>query len=347
MKFLLITLEFPPDKGGVANYLAGICGELKDVVVLKPKQFRFFWPKWIKTIIQVLQIKHSQKIDMIMLSHILPVGYVALIFKKFFNIPYIVFTHGMDVLVPQTSGWKKFWLKNILKNANFVVANSEFTQSAILNLIGDTENKKTKTEIIYPCPNPNIKILEFPKKLSDKKIILSVGRLVERKGFDKVIEAMPEILKEAPNLVYMIIGDGHYKEKLLELKEKNKLGNNVVFISGVNDKELHVYYGMSDIFIMPARKIDGDVEGFGIVYLEAALFGKPSIAGCDGGSPEAVLDNETGFIVDGNNVDEISKSIIKLLKDEDLRKRMGEAARKRVLDEFRWEKQVGKLKKIL
>lgn len=278
-----------------------------------------------------------------MVSHVLPMGYVALIFKKIFSIHYIVFTHGMDILIPQQNKWKKFWVKKILKNANLVVSNSGFTRDEILKL----GVKKQKTEVIYPCPNPNIKNLEFPKKLSDKKIILSVGRLVERKGVDKVIEAMPEILKEVPNLVYMIIGNGPHKEKLLELKEKNKLGNSVIFVSDVKDKEMHVYYGMSDVFVMPARKINGDVEGFGIVYLEAALFGKPSVAGKDGGAPEAVLDNETGFIIDGNNIDEISKIIKKLLKDEELCRKMGERARQRVLQEFRYEKQVEKLKKIL
>ncbi|NQU83210.1 MAG: glycosyltransferase family 4 protein [Parcubacteria group bacterium] len=341
MKYLLITLEYPPMTGGVANYLAGVCSVLKDVRILKPKSFRLFWPKWIPAFFQAKKIIKQENTKIVMISHILPMGYVALLLRVFCNTPYIVFTHGLDILTPQSSGWKNFWMKVILKWARLVVANSNFTRNEILKL----GIKKEKTEIIYPCPNSNIKNLQFNKMMTDKKIILSVGRLVERKGFDRVIEAMPKILQEIPGLIYMIVGDGPYKKNLLELKEKYNLGERVNVISNVGDNGMHVYYGMSDVFVMPSRQIGGDVEGFGIVYLEAALFGKPSIAGCDGGSPEAVLDNQTGLIVDGNNSNEIADAIIRLIKDNDLRQRLGKNARERVVGEFTWEKQVEKLKR--
>ncbi|MEA3272402.1 MAG: glycosyltransferase family 4 protein, partial [Patescibacteria group bacterium] len=347
MKFLLITLEFPPDKGGVANYLAGICSVFKNVDILKPKLFRFFWPRWTSVFFQAFKIIRQNKTEMIIVSHVLPIGYVALVFKKLLGIPYIVFTHGMDVLLPQKNQHKKFWLKKILQNARLVVANSEFTQNVILNLIGDSENKKIKTEVIYPCPNPKIKTLQFNRDLSKKKVILTVGRLVARKGIDKVIEAMPKILKELPNAVYMIVGDGPLKKELREIVKEKKLGDKIIFCGDVQDSEMHVYYGMSDIFIMPSRNLDGDVEGFGIVYLEAALFGKPSIAGKDGGAPEAVLDGETGILVNSLNTDEIADAIIRLLKDDELRQRFGANAKERVVREFTWEKQVEKLQRYL
>lgn len=337
---LLITLEYPPQKGGVANYLAGICGVLSDTAVLNVKLSRFIWPKWFPVFLKVFRMVRKKRPEIIFVSHILPIGYIALLFKFVFDVPYIVFTHGMDVLMAQKNFWKKFWLKKILKNANIIIANSEFTRSEILKL----GIKKEKTGVVYPCPNPEIKIIQFNKKTTNKKIILSVGRLIKRKGFDNVIRAMPKILKEIPGAIYLLVGSGPYKNELEKIRDKNNLKKNIIFVDGINDKEMHAYYGMSDVLVMPSRRIDSDVEGFGIVYLEAALFGKPSIAGKDGGMPEAVLDNETGFVVDGENPDEIANATIKLLKDNELREKMGERARKRVLEEFRWEKQSEKIK---
>lgn len=346
MKFLLITLEYPPMVGGVANYLKDVSRVLgKDnCLVYGPCILaRFFWPKWLPSMLRARKIIREQKIDLTLVSHILPIGYLALFYKKIFGIPYIVFTHGMDILMPQKSEWKMFWVKKIIKNARGIVANSEFTRVEIIKLGA----KKEKTAVVYPCPNQNIKILRFKGGFNGKKVILTVGRLVKRKGIDKVIEAMPAILKEVPEAVYFVVGRGHYKNELLKLKNKLNLGDKVIFTENARDEELNFFYASSDIFVMPSRRIGGDVEGFGIVYLEAALFGKPSVAGNVGGAPEAVLDGKTGLIANPENSEAIAKSIIKLLKDDKLRVQMGEAAKNRVLNEFVFEKQMEKMKHLI
>lgn len=346
MKFLLITLEYPPMIGGVANYLKDVCRILgKDnCLVFGPKiLFRFFWPKWLPALFSARKIIREKKVDMVLISHILPIGYLALIYKFFFKIPYIVFVHGMDILISQESSWKTFWIKKIIKNAQGVVTNSEFTRVEVLRLGA----KKDKTAVVYPCPNQNIKLLRFKGGFNGKKVILTVGRLVKRKGIDKVIEVMPKILESVPEAVYFVVGNGPCENELLELKNKLNLKDKVFFAENTRDEEMNFYYASCDIFVMPSRRIGGDVEGFGIVYLEAALFGKPSIAGSAGGSSEAVLDGVTGLVVDPENTEEITEAIIKLLKDDALRLQMGEAARNRVMNEFVFEKQMEKMKHLI
>ena len=332
--------------GGVANYLKDVCRTLgKDnCLVCGPNILaRFFWPKWLPTLFRARKIIREKKVDMVLISHILPMGYLALIYKKIFGIPYIVFTHGMDIVNPRENKWKTFWMKKIIKNARGVVANSEFTRAEILKLGA----KKEKTAVVYPCPNRNIKVLRFKGGFQGKKVILSVGRLVKRKGVDKVIEAMPKILESAPEAVYFIVGKGPYKEELLELKNKLNLGDSVIFAEDTRDEEMNFFYASSDIFAMPSRRMGGDVEGFGIVYLEAALFGKPSVAGNAGGAPEAVLNGVTGLVVNPDSAEEIAGAIIKLLKDDTLRAQMGEAAKNRAMSEFVFEKQMEKIKHLL
>lgn len=346
MKFLLITLEYPPMVGGVANYLKDVCRALEkdNCLVYGPNILaRFFWPKWLPALWRARKIIREKKVDMVLVSHILPIGYLALIYKKIFGTSYIVFTHGMDIMNPQENKWKVFWIKKIIKNARGVVANSEFTRAEVLKLGA----KKDKTAVVYPCPNQNIKFLRFKGGFNGKKVILSVGRLVKRKGVDKVIEAMPRILDAVPEAVYFVVGSGQYKNELLELKNKLNLGDKVIFAEKTKDEEMNFFYASSDIFAMPSRRMGGDVEGFGIVYLEAALFGKPSVAGDTGGAPEAVLDGVTGLIVNPESAKEIANAIIKLLKDDALRTQMGEAAKNRAMKEFVFEKQMEKMKHLI
>lgn len=384
-KSLLITLDWPPSRGGVANYLWNIYSRLPrdfgviltnidvpsaepthlkksppgfpaessgDGLILAPlggdsgaekgpKTYRrellgSLWPKWLRAYFEAIKIVRAEKIEAVHLSHILPVGYIAWMFKKVYGIPYVVYLHGMDIMLAQKSPWKKIWAKNILRNADLIIANSKFTAGEAVK--AGAQNKKI--EILYPCPNIVPSGEDAP---AEKNIILSVGRLVPRKGFDKVIEAMPEILRAGPNVEYQIVGDGPYATELKQSAEKLGVGGQVKFFHNISDADLPEFYKNCKMFAMPAREIRGDVEGFGIVYLEAASFGKPSIAGNTGGAPEAVLNNQTGLTVNPESRAEIADAIIKLLKDENLRANLGKAARERVLTEFTWEKQINKI----
>ena len=335
-KILLLTPDYPPNRGGVANYLWNIYSRLprESVVVLSEKLSGKIWPRWLPAYFEAVKTIRAEKIESVHISHILPMGYVVWMIKKVFGIPYVVYLHGMDILLAQKSWWKKMWAKKILLEADLVIANSEFTRKEAQKIVD------RKIEIVYPCPN----ISASPEITHDKtNIILSVGRLVARKGFDKVIEAMPKVLREIPEAKYFIVGGGPDAERLKSLTKNLQLDDKVIFYDNVVDGQLPDLYRQCDIFVMPCRQIGADVEGFGIVYLEAALFGKPSVAGRSGGVPEAVLDGKTGIVVNPDNVDEIAAAIIKLLKDDNFRRQLGEAAKNRVQNEFTWEKQIEKI----
>jgi phosphatidylinositol alpha-1,6-mannosyltransferase len=176
------------------------------------------------------------------------------------------------------------------------------------------------------------------KRKDANKVILTVGRLVERKGHEFVLKALPLIAERYPQLKYLIIGKGPMEKKLRNIVERKKLSDVVEFHGEVDN--IADFYGNCDVFIMPSRFIEkkGDVEGFGLVFLEANFFGKPVIAGNSGGISDAVIDGETGILVNPENPKEIADAVLKLFDDPKLARKLGEQGRKRVLEEFTWDR---------
>lgn len=386
-KSLLITLEFPPIQGGVSNYYYNLFNNFpsNDIVILTNSEKKLFsktqykiyykkfistskliWPKWIFLFFIAKKIMKNENIELIHVGHILPVGTVALIIKKCFGIPYLVYTHGMDIIYSQYSKRKKRLLKLILKNANYIIANSQFTKEELIKL-GASDKKIT---IVYPCPNlipEDIDLKEQQKilnqyNLKDKKIILTVSRLVKRKGHDMVIRSLKNVLKAVPNTIYIIIGDGPYRQKLQDLTKDLNLQNNVIFLGDKNiflnkkdELELQTFYQNCQIFIMPAREVKEiisnrtrrEAESFGSVFLEANLFEKPVIGGKSGGQPDAIEDGVSGLLVDPESENKISESIIRLLTDRELAAKLGKQGRQRAIEKFNWANEAKKIIELL
>jgi len=385
-KSLLVTLDFPPNLGGVAAYYYNVCQNLPadKIIVLAPEQegaeafdqkqnftiirknllnnlpqtkpksiFRILTRfQWVTIIKHLTEIIDSHKIELIQVGQILPLGTLAMICRRRKKIPYVVYTHGLDITLPQRFKRKKILLKKIIKNARAIIANSHWTKDE-LEKLGAEPNKVI---VAYPCPNiaaeqsSEWKIEEIKKEhgLKDKKILLTVGRLVARKGHDMVIKALPKIIKEVPNLIYLIIGSGPYRENLNKLVNQNSLQDYVEFISSVSQNDLAALYQVCDAFIMPSRQLkNGDVEGFGIVYLEANLFGKPVIGGQSGGVSEAVVHGQTGILVSPTDLNQISQATIRLLTDQAYAAKLGTQGLERVSSQFDWPSQVEKVKHIL
>ncbi len=365
-KSLFITLDFPPVVGGVARYYQDLVEQFtkEEVLVVAPcardtkesshtqvlrKNLlwsHWLWPRWTKSIFTIWRLVRIHNINILWAGQLLPIGTVCVLLKLFSQTPYIVFVHGMDIGI--LSGRKKYLAKIILKNASFVVANSRHTeklaqQCGVLSSV-----------IVHPCPTDLTVHTKsnalLPQKLQNKPLILSVGRLVERKGFDRIIALMPQLLEKLPDTHYAVIGDGEelsaLQQRVDKLSKKHPLiQERVHFIGKVVDEKLAAYYRAATVFAMPNQNINGDVEGFGLVYLEAALFGKPAIAGNSGGAPEAVIHEKTGLIV--KNDTELLHALIKLLTDTSYRERLGSAAKKRARKEFQWDVQAQKLKQAL
>jgi phosphatidylinositol alpha-1,6-mannosyltransferase len=369
-KLLIATIEFPPQKGGIANYLAGLAGAFptdrvailaekndgtekfdgaQQYKIYRKKLFsKFFWPKWLPLVWHLRRVARKEKVETILVGQVLPVGTAAMIVKKFLGIPYFVSCHGMDILIAQTAPRKKKLLVKILTEARGVIANSQFTKNELLK-IGVAENKIT---IVYPCPKKfemsvSAEAIKRKYHLENKKILLTVGRLVRRKGHNKVIEAMPKILEKLPEAIYIVVGGGPEISNLKSQISNLDLTNKVIFTGEIFDEELAAFYKMCDVFIMIPRQIGGDVEGFGTVYLEANQFGKPVVASKSGGAAEAVLDGVTGLIVDSADANQIADAIIKLLTEKELADKLGAEGEERVKKEFQWEIQTEKIKTML
>src|SRR5712692_517426 len=180
-------------------------------------------------------------------------------------------------------------------------------------------------------------------KLVGRRVILTGGRLVERKGHDRVIQALSRVVLDVPDAVHLVVGRGPEEDRLRALARANRVEDRVVFCGFVPETELMAYYQAADVFAMPNREVEGDTEGFGIVFVEAGACGKPVIGGRSGGAVEVIRDGVTGFLVNPLGVEEITRTLTALLQDRDLARRMGQAGRARGEQYYTYQEVAGKI----
>jgi len=254
----------------------------------------------------------------------------------------VALTHGHEVW------WAKVFPFNLLlrrigSTVDVLTYLGEFTRNAISHgLTVQAQQSMVKIapgiDVDHFLPT-HASALRKSLGLTEKKVIVSVGRLVHRKGQDRLIEAMPEILKTVSNAHLLLVGEGPHRDHLQKLIQKHRLEGSVTLIGRIDYKDLPLYICVGDIFAMPSRsRLMGlEVEGLGIVYLEASACGLPVLAGNSGGAPDAVVQNETGLVVDGTNNKEIADAAIELLTKVDLSTKMGAAGRQWIVENWRWE----------
>ena len=264
----------------------------------------------------------------------------------------VALTHGHEVW------WAKVFPFNLLlrrigSTVDVLTYLGEFTRNAISHgLTVQAQQSMVKIapgiDVDHFLPT-DASALRKSLGLAEKKVIVSVGRLVHRKGQDRLIEAMPEILKTVSNAHLLLVGEGPHRDHLQKLIQKHRLEGSVTLIGRIDYKDLPLYICVGDIFAMPSRsRLMGlEVEGLGIVYLEASACGLPVLAGNSGGAPDAVVQNETGLVVDGTNNKEIADAAIELLTKVDLSKKMGTAGRQWIVDNWRWEIWSARFNKLL
>ncbi len=321
--FLLSTLEYPPQRGGIARYLFELSEALPLVEVERSEQsFWRLWPHWLPLVSHFYKRK---SIRGLLVSHVLPVGTAAMIARFFGGPAFGVFFHGMDVRQASASAWKHWLVKKIIKYSHALFVNSQATADFLRAFTSRTP------VVVTPGLTPTGFLLKEQARESlgisiEEKIVLAVGRLVPRKGFDVLIQSM-----KGTKARLVIIGDGPEYVRLEPL-----LRDSCCVLPHVSDDERDVWYAAADVFALPVREEKDDVEGFGIVFLEAAMAGLPVVAGRAGGVGEAVVEGKTGVLVDGRDPDEVRDAIQGLLDDPMRAKRMGEAGRTRVLEDFPW-----------
>src|SRR5512133_1343790 len=339
MKLLLLTYEYPPFRGGVAAYLSNLMKRAPagvEVVVDVPRQGEH----WTQTIWRLCLKPRREKPDLIAVSHVLPAGYIAWNAKFWYKTPYLVFTHGTDILNARKSSWKHFWMRFILQRAKFVIANSRFT-AALLH-----EEGIIKIEIIPPGIDEkyyrhreaegrgDLEIASSATPPRNRNVIISIGRLVPRKGFDTLIKSMPLILKEIPDAHLRIIGHGQYYDELDRLAHELRVEKFVEILTEVDDRAKQEYLRSSALFALAARKDGDDIEGFGIVTLEAAAAGLPVVVTSSGGSAEPVVNGVTGVVVPSDDIETLSSAIIRMLQNKDAAAQMGKAGWEYVAREY-------------
>lgn len=378
MKSLLITSDFPPMTSGIATQLYNTWKNLPSerIIVLGPKvagwedfdrkqNFRIFrhrlplgtspFARILKSLLLIFyvwRIVRKVRVEKIHCTALISTGISGLVFKKFFKIPYCIYVYGGEVEKYKRVKLVHPLIRLILRNAQKIIANSKYTSGEFIRLGIPAEkfvviNPGVDTQKFIPAPkNPEI---EKTYGLKNKKVILTVARLVERKGQDMVIKALPRVLEKVSNLVYLIVGEGSQELKLKELVRGLHLETYVDFVGRVPNDALPRYYNACDVFIMPNRETKGTeiVEGFGISFIEANACGKPVIGGRSGGVEDAIVDGVTGLLVDPLNTEQIANAILRFLTDEGYAKQLGDNGRLRVERDFRWELQTQKLKELL
>jgi len=361
-KTLIITLEYLPQIGGIASYVYNLASHLPPdkIVVYAPemsgvnnygespwkvyrqKPYWFLWPHWLRMYWQIKNIVEKEKIETIQVHQALPVGYVALLIKKFQKISYTLFLHGTDL---ELGARKLNKLTKVCVGAEKIMVNSFFMKNKLLGKIKHLKN----VDVMYPCPADNffeavspeeINKLKSQLGLQGKKVILTVARMEAGKGYTQMVRLMSAIVVQVPNTVWLVIGDGSKKKDILESVQKYGLQNVVRFVGMVPQMLLPKYYQVADLFVLLTHKDKFSEEGWGMVFVEAAASGLPVVAGLVGGTKEAVEDGRTGLVVDTNDDNNVIAVIVSLLSDPEKAKMFGKAGQKRALENFTWNEQI-------
>ncbi len=273
---------------------------------------------YAKCIFSVLKLRNLG-ISQVHCGRCIPEGFTGLVIAKLLRKPLVCYIHGEDIEVARTSREIAIIVKLVLKGSNKLICNSTNTKSLLM------EHWHVSTDKIAVI-NPGVDVerftavpedLAFKEKMAwtDSFVCLTVGRLQRRKGHDKMIEAIPQLLETVPNLKYVIVGNG---DQLLSLKQKAddlKITQYIQFLSEIDDAELIQCYQQCDLFILPNRADGNDIEGFGMVLAEAQACGKPVIAGKSGGTADALLDGKTGMLVECNEPTNITYAITQMKQD--------------------------------
>lgn len=351
MKILLSTLEYPPQIGGVANYYSNLqknWPEAENFKVLDNSEGKLLRKKgpcpWFKSFASIYKAWKSTRADLSLIGQVLPLGTVAYLLSFLPKFKYGIFFHGLDFSLATATTRKRFLTKLILTRAHLIICANSEVERLLLEFY-----PPGKAKIIMLNPGADLVMVDLELKealikkynLANKKIVLSLGRLVRRKGFDQVIKALDNL--DFDNCVYLISGEGEDKEYLQRLASLSSKKEQILFLGDLSEREKWSCLSLCDIFVMPSRSIKGDFEGFGIVYLEANLVAKPVIAGDSGGVRDAVSHYVNGLLVDPENLDDLSQALELLIKNDTLAKKLGEKGRLRAIADFNWSGQAKKL----
>jgi len=322
---------------------AGLTGNEAFIPVSFPKRDLRSPSFWLD-IVPMRSLTRKLSIEMMFLEALFPYGPMVLLLSKATGIPFSLIVHGAELFVEKLK--TRLIVSQILGKAKSVICVSRFTRDSLLRRFPKSRmpviiHPGTRPETFVPVANRGVLLEKYG--LGGKRVVLSVSRLVRRKGHAQVVKALPKVIEQVPEVVYLIAGSGPAAEELRALVRDMELGESVRFLGIVDEDKLVDLYAMCDVFVLPSMQTTDTesgslrMEGFGIAFLEAAASGRPVVAGRSGGSVEAVVDGVTGILVDGEDPGQVGDAILRLLLDEQLAERLGRNGRGRIEREFSWD----------
>ena len=361
-KILLVTNDLGPRAGGIETFILGLLDQLdgSQIVIYTSSQTNsevFDKQLSMRTGVEIIRDKNSILIpspwvnrrvcavmreyqsEIIWFGAAMPLAWMSGFLKKNGAKWIIAITHGHEVWWAKLPPFRHVFAHST-RSIDVLTYLGEFTRKAIANIV------HPKCQMVQIAPGISVDhfipaqgslFLQDELQLQGKQVLLSVGRLVHRKGQDKLLQALPDILLKHPDVILVIVGVGPRQKKLDQLVRLHQLTDYVRFVGRVKYEKLPQYFRLADLFVMPSRSrfFGLEVEGLGIVYLEASASGIAVLAGASGGAPDAVLNGKTGLIVDGRKVQQIASVVIELLDQPQRLAQLGAAGR--VWTEESWD----------
>ncbi|WP_155373205.1 glycosyltransferase family 4 protein [Catellatospora vulcania] len=371
MRTLLVTNDFPPRPGGIQQFLHNLAirqpdGEL--VVYAStwrdPKPFDAEQPYPVvrdrtgvllptpRVARRVAELARAEGCDRVWFGAAAPLGLLAQGLRRRAGVQRAVgITHGHEIGWAALPGARSA-LRRIADGNDVLTYLGEYQRVRLAKALGErTSLQRLAPGVDSAMYHPDVDGASVRARhgLTGRPVIVCVSRLVPRKGQDTLVRALPLVRKAIPDAALLLVGGGPHRPTVQRLARELDVADHVVLTGSVPWAELPMHYAAGDVFAMPCRTRNGglDVEGLGIVYLEASAVGLPVIAGDSGGAPDAVREGETGFVVPGRDVDVLAARLVELLSDEALRAKMGAAGRAWVEQEWGWDLQARRLRTLL
>ncbi|MGV9765709.1 glycosyltransferase family 4 protein [Micromonospora tulbaghiae] len=368
---LLITNDFPPRPGGIQSFVHNLA------VRQQPGSVVVYASSWrgaekfdadqpfevVRERTRVLlptpliarraaRLARAYDCDTVWFGAAAPLGLLAAGLRRRAGIRRAVaLTHGHEVGWAALPGARSA-LRRIGRGVDVTTYLGEYTRARLARVLdGLTDLRRLAPGVDVDTYHPEVDGGRVRSRLglADRPVVVCVSRLVPRKGQDMLIRALPEIRRRVPDAALLVVGGGPYRSALEKLARQTGLERDVVFTGSVPSAELPAHYAAGDVYAMPCRTRNRglDVEGLGIVYLEASATGLPVVAGDSGGAPDAVREGETGYVVGGRDVAQLADRVATLLADRDLARQFGAAGRAWVEREWRWETQAQRMAALL
>lgn len=305
--------------------------------------------KFIPDLVNAWLHARNNHADIIHSGDLFPQGLISVMLKRTLRIPFVAYSHGEEITQMDYRRFQPKMRDLVYKSADAVIAANGFARANLIR-IGVPEGKifTIRPGVDISAFAPRAADLELVNKfgLSGKTVLLSVSRLDERKGHSHMLKALGKIRGIIPDFHYLIVGDGPERKRIESLIAELGLDRHVSMVGKVAATELADFYNVCDLFVLANRNIEGDLEGFGMVFLEANACGKAVLGGRTGGTSEAVIENRTGLLVDPEKIDEIASALQTLILQPELRKRLGANGLQRARADFAWSDRVERLRAV-